>query len=473
MNLSITQKLSILLLIPAAGALIALVIVYAYLTEAANDGAMINLAGSQRMLSKQLYIYADMVNKGQGEERVRLRETIGSFDQTLQLLEKGGQVMGQSLPAVPTEAADELARVRVTWLDLKNAAALVASRPVDDPQARQAFDFIAANAQQLTEDSNRLVSAIEIVLHTLKRRMLYTLLAVAGFDVLMLFAGVMLIRRYIAKRKQAEDELQWTASDLQRKAAELERSNSELEQFAYVASHDLKAPLRAIANLSRWIEEDLSDQMSGATRKQMIMLRGRVDRMEALINGLLQYARTGRMDAAKEAVDVKLLIDEVIESLAPPAEFTIEIDPDMPVLQTARVPLYHVFSNLIDNAIKHHDRCDGHLHIAVQDMEDFYEFSVIDDGAGIAPEFHAKVFQIFQTLQARDDVESTGVGLSLAKKIVEEQGGEIHLQSAQGEGAKFRFSWAKKTAAVQWINRETRKEIYRHSAHSNQRKETA
>ncbi len=466
MNMSITQKLSILLFIPAAGALIALAIVYAYLTEAADDGAMINLAGRQRMLSKQLYIYADMVNKGHEDERATLIETIGSFDQTLQILEKGGQIMDYVIPAVPSEVVDDLDRVRVTWLDFKNAADLVASRPTDDPQARQAFGYITTNTQQLADDSNRLVSAIEAVLHTLKRRMLYVLLAVAVFDLLMLFAGVVLIRRYITKRKQAEDKLQWTTSDLQ-------RSNHELEQFAYVASHDLKTPLRAIANLSQWIEEDLGDQLEGATRKQMDLLRGRVYRMEALIDGILEYARVGRVDTGIETADVAKLLDELLPDLSPPPGFTIDITSGMPVFETARVPLSRVFANLIDNAINHHDRCDGHLHITVQDMEDFYEFTVTDDGPGIAPEFHDKIFQIFQTLQARDEVKSTGVGLSLVKKIVEEQGGEIHLESAEGEGAKFRFTWPKKPAAVQWISREVRKENNRHSTHSSQQKETA
>ncbi|MGC8712628.1 MAG: sensor histidine kinase, partial [Leptodesmis sp.] len=134
--------------------------------------------------------------------------------------------------------------------------------------------------------------------------------------------------------------------------ATLEDRNRELEQFAYVASHDLKAPLRAIANLSEWIEEDLQDQLPAENQHQMKLLRGRVLRMEALINGLLDYSRAGRKQVEVELVSVKALLAEVIDSLAPPDNFMIEITPNMPVLNTKRILLRQVFANLISNAIK-------------------------------------------------------------------------------------------------------------------------
>lgn len=258
------------------------------------------------------------------------------------------------------------------------------------------------------------------------------------------------------ERKQLEAEREKTLADLRVRTEELtrttlilaqtatilEKRNQELDQFAYVVSHDLKAPLRAIANLAEWIEEDLAEVLTDETRRQMELLQGRVHRMEALINGLLQYSRVGRVALQSESVSVGDLLQEVVDSLAPPAEFVVEIAPDMPTLKTDRLSLQQVFANLISNAIKHHDRPDGHVWVTVSNLGKHYEFAVKDDGKGIAQKFHDRVFTIFQTLEARDKVENTGIGLSLVKKTVESRGGAVWLESAEGQGATFRFTWA-------------------------------
>ncbi|HEY9666754.1 MAG TPA: ATP-binding protein, partial [Coleofasciculaceae cyanobacterium] len=223
----------------------------------------------------------------------------------------------------------------------------------------------------------------------------------------------------------------------------LEKRNAELDQFAYIVSHDLKAPLRAIANLSQWLEEDLEQHLTEDTRYQMDLLRSRVHRMEALINGLLQYSRVGRLRTELELVDVEALLAEVVDSLAPPPEFTVTIMPGMPTVWTERLPLEQVFANLIGNAIKHNHRADGQVTISSHEQFDDYEFTISDNGPGIAPEFHEKVFIMFQTLEPRDKVENTGVGLAIVKKIIEEQGGTITLESDRDQGATFRFSWPK------------------------------
>ncbi|PLZ90111.1 PAS domain-containing sensor histidine kinase [Fischerella muscicola CCMEE 5323] len=254
----------------------------------------------------------------------------------------------------------------------------------------------------------------------------------------------------ISDRKQTELAVQQRAEELTRvntilaqTTAMLKKRNDELDQFAYVTSHDLKAPLRAIANLSEWIEEDLQDQLPEENRQQMRLLRGRVQRMEALINGLLEYSRIGRIKTPVSVVKVGEMLQEVIESLAPPPTFTIEIQPRMPTLLTKRLPLQQVFSNLISNAIQHHNRSDGHVKISVEDRGDYYEFAVADDGPGIACEFQNKIFVIFQTLEAPDHKESTGVGLAIVKKIVETETGTITLNSQLGAGSTFRFTWPK------------------------------
>ncbi|MEM9925652.1 MAG: PAS domain S-box protein [Cyanobacteria bacterium P01_D01_bin.50] len=247
----------------------------------------------------------------------------------------------------------------------------------------------------------------------------------------------------IEERKHAKLQLQQKVEQLAETTAQLSKRNEELDQFAYIASHDLKAPLRAIANLSEWLEEDLDGNLPPENQHQLELLRGRVKRMEGLIDGLLEYSRIGRIEGIIEQVDVGKLLDEVIDLLAPPEDFTIEIKSPMPILTTQKLPLTQVFNNLISNAIKHHPRQDGHIVISVLDQGNFYEFSVADDGSGIAPQYHQKIFSIFQTLESRDRKESTGIGLAIVKKILEDSGGNIWINSQPRKGSTFYFHWSK------------------------------
>ena len=258
-----------------------------------------------------------------------------------------------------------------------------------------------------------------------------------------IFAAAIAYQRGNDTLYQAKAHLAQTTALLNQTTVALERRTQELDQFVYVTSHDLKAPLRAIANLSQWIEDDIADQLNEENLQQMQLLRGRVHRLEALLDGLLQYSRVGRLKTKPEWVDVAALLRQVIDTLTPPAQFTIEITPGMPTLVTQLLPLQQVFTQLIDNAIKHHPNSDGRVKISVQERSNAYEFAIADDGVGIAPQFHDKIFVIFQILQARDKVENTGVGLAIAKKIVESKGGSIRLESQQGQGATFYFTWPK------------------------------
>ncbi len=250
--------------------------------------------------------------------------------------------------------------------------------------------------------------------------------------------------RDITRRKRTEEDLRESRADAQRYATHLEKRNRELDQFAHVISHDLKAPLRAINSLSQWIEEDLDSKLSGETREHMDLLQKRVLRMNALIEGLLQYSRIGRLEDTCTQVAVATLLQDIIDSLSPPTGFKVIIQPGMPQLDANQLQLSQVFTNLIGNALQHHDRKKGQVEIGVEDSGDDYTFSVSDDGPGIDPAFHDKVFEIFQTLEPPDKAESTGIGLALVKKIVEEQGGMVELRSRKGRGTTFRFTWPKK-----------------------------
>ncbi len=221
----------------------------------------------------------------------------------------------------------------------------------------------------------------------------------------------------------------------------LAKRNQDLDEFTHTVSHDLKAPLRAIANLSTWIAEDLDIPAESESGRQITLLQARVVKMRSLIDGLLQYSRTGREISRFEPVNVGELVQEVTEGLAQPPGIQIYIDPNLPTIETERLLLQQVFSNLISNSLKYHDRTDGKVIVSAQLTDDGgYEFAVADDGPGIAPEFHERIFKIFQTL-ASDRPDSTGIGLAIVKKIVESRGGRLRLVSEVGQGATFYFTW--------------------------------
>lgn len=241
--------------------------------------------------------------------------------------------------------------------------------------------------------------------------------------------GFVMISKDITEAKQIENQLI--------------KTNAELEQFAYIASHDLKAPLRAIERLATWIEEDNMEKLDEKSKEHLALLRQRTFRLSNLIDGILQYSRAGRLDLNIERVNIKELLKEILDNLNPEGRFEVHYPKRLPIFKTAKIPLIQVFSNLIGNAFKHHHRTKGTIEISVETTGGFYLFSIKDDGPGIAPEFFDKIFVVFQTLKSRDEMESTGIGLSIVKKIVESQGGKVMIKSKMGHGTTMSFTWPK------------------------------
>jgi PAS domain S-box-containing protein len=228
-------------------------------------------------------------------------------------------------------------------------------------------------------------------------------------------------------------------SEREKLLADLQKSNQDLDEFAYVASHDLKAPLNAIERLASWIEEDSVEQLDEESKKHFNMIKGRVKRMSNLLSDLLNYSRIGREEHEPICLNLKQSVLNCFELLDIPEGFSVEID-DVDVV-LPRVPLELVLTNLISNAIKHHNSSNGAITICYAKREGQHRISVTDDGPGISPKMHKKVFERFQTLKPRDQVEGSGMGLAMVQKTAQHLGGNIELESDLGTGSTFTFYW--------------------------------
>lgn len=230
-----------------------------------------------------------------------------------------------------------------------------------------------------------------------------------------------------------------------KRTADLEIVNQELRDFAYIVSHDLKAPLRAINQLATWISEDYGSVLAEDGRHQLTLMSERVKRMHALIDGILQYSRIGRLQEQRQDVDLNLITTDTINLLAPPPHIHIRIEGKLPIVYAERVRMQQLFQNLISNAIKFMDKPQGEIVLSSSCDNNLCRITVADNGPGIDEKYHQKIFQIFQTLGSQtSDTDSTGIGLSLVKKIVELHGGTIMVNSKPGHGSQFIFTLEQK-----------------------------
>jgi signal transduction histidine kinase len=232
------------------------------------------------------------------------------------------------------------------------------------------------------------------------------------------------------------------ADQLSKNISLLQKSNEELDQFAHIVSHDMKSPLRGISNVVSWIEEDHKQELSPKVDQYLHIIKERIVRAENLIEGILSYARIDKEDVEKETTDLNMLVYEVLENLPTGGNVQVEVSP-LPIIYSEKFLLFQVFSNLIGNAIKYNDKEQGIVKVSCEEHLTEYEFFVEDNGIGIAPAYHKKIFVIFQTLSEKDGIAGTGVGLAIVKKILNAKKMNIRLTSLPGKGTIFSFNWPK------------------------------
>lgn len=247
----------------------------------------------------------------------------------------------------------------------------------------------------------------------------------------------------------AQDEISKLARVLkafQSNTQKIQQSNEELERFAFIAAHDLKTPLRAVDTISEWLEEDLDETLSEKSRQHFSELRSRIRLMDKLLDDTLEYARIDAKmkNRPDQMINGKDLITEIITLINPPAGFMVTTGELLQQVRFSKFPLQQVLYNLIQNAITHHDKERGNIHIGFDENEAFYLFDIRDDGPGIDERYHQKIFEMFQTLKPRDKGKGRGMGLAIVRKIIATYGGSIKVNSAPGQGSNFYFTWPKR-----------------------------
>lgn len=231
-----------------------------------------------------------------------------------------------------------------------------------------------------------------------------------------------------------------SAERLRSYAKNLERSNADLEEFAYVASHDLKAPLRGISSVAHWLSEDFQSVVTPDQKENLDLMLERTERLNDLIDGILAYSRVGRQPLSLEPVDAHAVASQVLDDLVPSAGIDVRIEGALPSVVCDQTQLRQLFQNLIVNAVRHMGRPTGEVVVSCERGEREWWFEVRDTGVGIPERHLERIFGLFQTLQPKDEIHTTGVGLSIVKRIVESAGGTIQARSSPGKGSSFRFS---------------------------------
>jgi len=350
----------------------------------------------------------------------------------------------------------------------KNDATRTRFNQVKRSQAA-AVGEIDKQTEQVVAEANERFEHQVLSAATITRTIMWIGFATTAFVLIgIYFVNGTVIRKQIGERftKLTEDVVAISAGDYSRKirvrghdeigaianaldvfkgqAGELQRSNAELEKFAYVAAHDLRSPLDAIRDLARWTLEDERAQLSDTCIQNLELIVKRSLRLSALQSDLLTYAKVSEIDATVETFELADTVEKLADLLDPNSNFNIQLIGDPGVITTFGLPTRQILLNLVTNAIKHHDKESGNISIYYEKSETCHKFTVEDDGPGIEPRYQAKIFELFKTLQSRDKVEGSGLGLALVSKLIERLDGRLSVYSDAPDkrGAKFIFQVA-------------------------------
>jgi signal transduction histidine kinase len=251
----------------------------------------------------------------------------------------------------------------------------------------------------------------------------------------------------VSERRRVENALLKANEDMETTVARLTQANRELEEFAHITAHDLKTPLRAIGSLAGIIAADYNEALDDKGRQYLSIMLGRVERMNHFIKGILRYSELGK-PLDKQWVDIGEVVCETVAEVSLPQDCLVTKAGDFPSLQCNRQQIAEVFMQLIGNAVKYLDKPVGQIRVACEKGHGVWKFSVSDNGCGIDERYLDKIFRIFQTLNRRDEIESTGIGLSLVRKIVETYNGKVWVESRPGEGSTFFFTLPQQETGV-------------------------
>ena len=258
------------------------------------------------------------------------------------------------------------------------------------------------------------------------------------------------LQRLIGRLEEEVGQRRKAEESQVRLMAKLEGSNQELVDFAHIVSHDLKAPLRGIAGMVNLLLRDYSDRIDEKGQELIGSLVHNANRMQALIDGILEYSKIGHGGESRSVVELSEVVRRVMDLIVPLPHLTISIADDLPRVWGNRVRLQQVFQNLIGNAVKYIDKPEGEIRIGCVDAGEYWQFSVADNGVGVERHQFDRIFQIFQTLAPVGRSEGTGIGLTVVKKIIEKYGGKIWVESEVGVGSTFFFTLPKVEDRDSW-----------------------
>jgi signal transduction histidine kinase len=318
----------------------------------------------------------------------------------------------------------------VLWDDEARGVWLLENRP--DPRLDRTQEQVTEINSELTNTQRKLLKERGRLSHTLRELEEQQL------------ASEHLTSTVQAQNEELEvqnEELLSLTEELNARQDELERSNLALDEFAYMISHDLKAPLRSISLYASWVEEDLGEALTPEAREHLQRLQDRIGRMRSMIEGVLAFARAGREMSRPEHVETDRILAGVLDLLDPDPRIEVRIDGPMPAIVTRVAPLQQVFLNLLSNAIRYASPEGPQIRLGARQAGGFYEFFVADNGPGIAPDLQTKIWTLFHTLEPEESAGGTGIGLAIVKKLVEAEGGKVWVTSSEGDGATFHFLW--------------------------------